>query len=224
MSHVSAEQPEKDRSWLRLLAFATFVVVVAGVYSFIMRDAYHPAPKPPERGVFADKFDRPRNDTALGRASGGERWTSVRGLWAVDAGKAVVSFPDRDVSLAVVGSVHFASISASLTGKARCGIVARYVDDRNYLSLERVPAYAVWNIVVVRDGVATVLGRIADPDFPVTGVTLETGARVVTATVGFSKATFVEPTTTATAKVGFIGHDLESAACTWDDMWVFQGT
>jgi hypothetical protein len=221
---VSAEQPEKDRSWLRLLAFATFVVVVAGTYAVIMRDAYHPAPKPPNKGVFADDFDRPRNDSGLGRASGGQKWNLVHGLWAIDAGKAVVSFPEKDVSLAVVGSVKYASIAASITGKARCGIVARYLDDRNYVSLERIPAYAVWNVVVVRDGVSTVLGRIADPDFPVTGVTLETGERVISATVGFSKASFVEPTTIDTAKVGFIGHDLEAGACTWDDMWVFQGT
>jgi hypothetical protein len=189
-----------------------------------MRDAYHPPVPPPTKGVFADNFDRPRNDAGLGRASGGQRWRTVHGLWAIDAGKAILSFPDKDVSVAVVGSVKYASIAASLTGKARCGIVARYVDDRNYVSLERIPEFSVWNLVIVRDGTATVVARLPDPDFAVTGVTLETGERVITAKVGFSETSFVEPASAATAKVGFIGHDSAADACTWDDMWVFQGT
>jgi hypothetical protein len=222
---MRADVPEKDRSWMRLLAFAGFVVVVAGVYAVLMRDAYHPKPSSGNafNAAIVDDFNRPRNESGLGTASGGHAWKSVSGLWMIDAGKAVIGFPDKNTSLAIVGPVKGGAISANVTGKARCGVVARYVDARNYLSFEFVPQYAVWNIVAVRDGNEVVLGKMLDPGGSTSALRLETGARVITAHVGLESTTVVDPSTVTSGWVGFIGHDAGSSACTWDDMWVYEG-
>lgn len=224
-SSVSEQAKVNDGSWLRLALFALFVVVVSGVYAFVMRAAYQPDQKPAFGALFADNFDRPRNEASLGSASGDRKWTAADGLWGIDAGKAVVTFPGKETSIAVVGDVPSASVSVTLTGKARCGLVARYVDASNYVALERVPAFAVWNVVVVRDGVATVLDKIPDDGGSPAQLRLEVGARVVTAGVGERSVTVTDTAApvVSSAAVGLIGHDAAVTGCTWDDLWVFKG-
>lgn len=214
----------RDRSWVALVVAVVFVVGVAALFAHVMRDSYQASAEPAFKAALVDNFDRRADRTSLGAAADGTKWVSVRGLWAVDAGRAVLAFPATEPNLATIGSFRYASISATVSGKHRCGVVARYADERNYLTLIQVPKYAVWNLEQVKDGQETVLAKLPDiPDQNV-GIRLETGSRVVTAMVGLQTATVVLPTELSAAPVGFIGIDKDATGCTWDDLWVYTGT
>ena len=201
-----------------------FVVGVSALFAHLMRDSYKAPPDPAFKPALFDNFDRRSNREGLGQAADGTKWTSVHGLWAIDAGRALVAFPDNSPNLAIVGSFRYAAVTATISGKHRCGVVARYVDDQNYLTLVQVPQYAVWNLEQVKNGQETVLAKVPDLQDSNVTVRLETGSRVVTATVGLASATVVLPTDLSAAPVGFVAIDKESIGCTWDDVWVYTGT
>jgi len=119
--------------------------------------------------------------------------------------------------------VKYAGVLAKVSGRADCGILARYVDPQNYIALVRAFKYGVWNLVSVEHGTETVLAKL--PDVKSAGVTvkLETGHRVVTAYVADQSTTVILPTTTTAAPVGFVAHGGAATACAWDDLWVYTG-
>jgi hypothetical protein len=213
----------EDRSWVVLAVSIAFVVSVVAVFTYLMRDSFTPEPVKAFDLTFTDDFNRRSNDGGLGTTGHGQEWVSVRGLWNVDAGRAVIAFPDKDFSLAVIGHLKNGAVMAKISGKTRCGLVARYVDDKNFLSLVRVPLFGVWNLVEVRDGTTTVLGKLPDVGESTITVKLESGDRVVNAYVGASTLSVVSPSQVSVGSVGFIGYTGEAVGCVWGDLWAFSG-
>ncbi len=219
-----AQQPaRRDRSWLVLALSIAFVVGIVAAFSFAMRDSFSAEPQKAFELSFTDDFDRRANTGGLGTAHNGPTWTIASGLWNVDAGRASIAFPAKDRSLAVIGNLSKPAIMARVSGKQRCGVVARYADPKNFIGLVRVPAYGVWNLVEVRDGKETVLGKLPDVVESTVTVKIETGQRVINAYVGLSTISVAAPSDSLVGAVGLIGYEDAAAQCVFADLWAFSG-
>ena len=53
------------------------------------------------------------------------------------------------------------SIAATLSGRGVCGVIVRYSDPFNYITLKRVSLYGVWNLEKVVGGETTRLTYLA---------------------------------------------------------------
>lgn len=213
----------RDRSWLVLALSIAFVVAVVALFSYAMRDAFDNEPAKAYELKFTDDFDRRANETGLGSPRRGLAWTSVQGLWALDAGRATIAFPDADLSIAVIGNLANPSVQAQVSGMQRCGVITRYVDPQNYLELVRVPAFAVWNLVEVRNGEEIVLGKLPDVKATTVAVKLTAGRRIVIAEVAGRSVSVVAPSDVRVGAVGFSGHTKEAGGCVFGDLWAFSG-
>lgn len=215
--------PRRDRSWVVLGLSIAFVVSVVAGFSYLMRDSLTPEPDKAFDLKFTDNFNRRGNTGGLGTTAQGQEWKSVRGLWNVDAGRAIAALPDKDLSLAVIGSLKNSSVQAFLSGKQTCGVVARYLDEKNFVALFRVPQYGVWNLVDVEGGKQTLLGKLPDVPGVRVLVKLETGQRVVNAYVGLNRVSVVSRTDRSVGAVGFVGYSNGAIDCVWEDLWAFSG-
>ncbi len=196
------------------------MILVATALSYIMSEN----PPPPElsgaelafTGVFSDNFDRAANDEGLNDGEV-DQWIIERGGWGVQVGVAFLPMPDADRNLAVVdvGS-RAASVSALIGGLGVCGVVARYADERNYVALVRVPAYGVWNVVIVTDGLLVQLGKLGDISDANVPVTLAVADDLIVASVGGREATFVQKAAFDGTSVGLIGEG-GASSCAWDN-------
>jgi len=216
-------RPRRDRSWMVLGLSIAFVVSVVAGFSYLMRDSLTPEPDKAFDLKFTDNFNRRGNTGGLGTTAQGQEWKSVRGLWNVDAGRAIAALPDKDLSLAVIGSLKNSSVQARLSGKQTCGVVARYLDEKNFVALFRVPQYGVWNLVDVEGGKQTLLGKLPDVPGVRVLVKLETGQRVVNAYVGLNQVSVVSRTDRSVGAVGFVGYSNGAIDCVWEDLWAFSG-
>jgi hypothetical protein len=220
---TSQSSTPRDRSWIVLAISIAFVVGVVALFSYAMRDSFSNVPAKAYDVQFTDNFDRRANETGLGSPRPGLQWASVSGLWALDASRATIAFPDAEVSIAVIGNVTNPVVQAQVSGMQRCGVVTRYVDPKNYLELVRVPGFGVWNLVEVRDGEEKVLGKLADVKDTTVAVQLAAGRRIVNAEVAGRTISVVAPSDVRVGAVGFSGHTKEAAGCVFGDLWAFSG-
>lgn len=214
----------EGRSWLALALGAGFIVLVAVVFSYIMSERpTDDAPVGAFDAVFADGFDRPADSAGL-NGEDVDDWIVRRGGWATEVGAAYLATPDGDRSIAVVDAdATELSISARVSGRDLCGVVAGLASDTTYISLVRVGAFGVWNVEAVVDGTTTVIGTLPDVGEQTVGVALSVGDDVVTATVGFSTATFVGHGVPLGEYAGLIAYGAD-VACAWDDVVVSIGS
>lgn len=223
-----ADATHADRSWVKLLVGAIFVLVVAGGFSYLMSE------DPAERGETipigaftlgaTDDFNRPDSVGDLGTGPLGT-WTTEGGLWTLQIGVALASFPDPEFNAALVdATVRDVSVSANVGGQGVCGIAVRYADPRNYLALLRVNDFAVWNVVEVVDGVERIIGKVDDVPGANVTVTLEVGPDVVTARVGMGRFTAVASPAQGGTRVGFVARGGDMSSCVWDDVTVRTAT
>jgi hypothetical protein len=223
---VLDEAPERrvaDRSWLWLLVVVLVVAIAAASVTYAIAHAGH-GPTGAFATAFTDDFDR-FDTPRLGFAPGGARWVEVDGSWSVQSKAARVTpaaNPGR-IAIALGGSVRYGAIQAQVTGMDRCGLVARYVGPGSFVALERIPEFAVWNLLSVVDGNETVLARLDDVKDSAVVVRLETGQRVVTASVRDHSVTVILPTKLSAAPVGLMGRGTGPLQCAWGAVWAGNG-
>ncbi len=214
------EPSQRDSSWMVLLAGVAFVVAVAATFSFVMtRDDKGDETEPAFSLVLFDGFDRPVSDDGLGSNDSGS-WTSVAGVWGVEAGVAILRTPvDTGDNLTTFPLAdRNQSINLRIAGRSQCGVVVRYVDPLNYVGLIRVNAFAVWNLIEVVNGEENVLAKVPDQDTQNVNIALTATDEVVSASVGLSPVTIVHPLAPKGTKVGFIARGEGAEQCSWDDV------
>jgi hypothetical protein len=222
---VVDEQPQRsadDRSWLWLMI--GILIVIAGASAIVYQVGHGSLASKPTAfsTAFTDDFNR-HNSARLGNSSGGATWVSAGGTWSVVRHVAVLSTTADKVGVVLGGLVQYGAVEARVSGRGRCGVVARYVAPDTYLMLERLSEFGVWNLTSVEKGHETVLGKVDDfPDDAVT-VRIETGHRLVTAIVGDRSVTVAAPATSAVQAVGLIGRGTGLVACSWDNVWAGNG-
>ncbi len=186
----SSARPGSRSDWRLLLLGALFVIAVAGVFSYVMTE--QPADSNADvvdsalRDVFYDDFDHPSGDGLNG--PDGDDWEEVRGGWSTEMGVAFLPAGDPTMSAAVIDAESSdVSIQAVVAGTGQCGVMARVLDESNYVALVRVADFGVWNIETVVDGDKSVLGTLPDVGELNVGVVLAVGDDVVAAAVGPSR-------------------------------------
>lgn len=178
--------------------------------------------------IAADTFDRNGLDGQDGLAGlpGDREWNERSGSWAISLGRAYVDAgPGAAVALidGPPGGEAIA-IKAVIGGTSSCGIVGRYVDEANFVSLTRIPGSGAWALAIVSEGEARVVQRLeAQEDANATvQLTLRPGG--ITAIVGAQRATAAEPSPAEPSPVdapsgGFGMFAAEfSSSCTWDNV------
>ncbi len=209
-------------SWWAVLIGASFVILVAALFSYILSedaDERSGSANPPAfAGGFFDDFNRPADSDGLS-VGGPVIWSSERGQWGLQVGVAFIVVPDPVINVVVtdLGS-DSSSISAFVGGQGVCGVVARYSDPGNYTALVRVPGFAVWNLIEVVGGTERILTTLPDITDNNVGVGLAVADDVVVASVGIRQASVVERSSLTGTRVGLIAKNEEAGMCTWDNV------
>jgi hypothetical protein len=215
--------PMRETRW-SLVQLIAGVAVVSGLgflLALLLTRDFTPARQPVSAfsPMLSDSFDRPSSDEGLGTTSDGT-WIDVSGGWGVDAGIAILRRPaeDRD-SIATIGvTVPQVSVSLRVAGLSQCGVIVRYQDPLNYLSMIRVHAFGVWNIYEVVDGNELLLAEVPDENSNDVRVTLTATDHVVAASVGFASVTVVHDPALEGTKVGLVARGEGAGQCSWDDL------
>lgn len=175
--------------------------------------------------IFADTFDRGDTDSqeGLGGLSGSREWTETSGTWAIDLGRAyIVSSPGPAAALIDdVPDGRAISIKATIGGSTSCGIVARYVDDENFVSLTHLPEVGVWALTVVEAGEPRVVQRLLAQRIGDVTIQLTVGPRLISASAGLQSASVAAPAPPGSrdSSVGIFASDVPGT-CTWDSVVV----
>ncbi len=217
-------RPEKDRAWLRLFAMALFVIGVTGAFAYIMRNEYLVSEAGALTAEFGDSFDRPARTDGLGETPDGQKWRPVVGRFGIDGGVALVTEAGGKTTIAVVGSLEYPSVTARVSGSGACGLVSRFVDNKNYVAARRAPVLGKWVLFAVRGGQETVLAELPDDGSAAFNVRLDSASRAVTMTVSGKSVTAIDPTEPSGTSVGLLAAENGVLTCAWDDVRVFAAT
>jgi len=217
-SPVDAHSTRESESWKLLFIGIVAAVIGLTVLAFTIGTGTGGASNVLYDGALRDDFNRSDGSPLVDAG-----WQISRGSWLVRGGAASVLPETGGPQVALRGAVTFGSVQATVTGRARCGIVARYYEPGTFIFLERIPSFAVWNLVSVDKGVETVLARVTDVSDERATVRIETGQRVVTAVVGKYSVTVTQPAGRSTGFVGLFGRVDEADGCTWDDFRAGNG-
>lgn len=180
--------------------------------------------------IVADTFDRNGLDTQDGLEGlpGDREWNERSGSWAISLGRAYVDAgPGAAVAL-IDGPLggDAVAIKAVIGGSSSCGVVGRYVDAANFVSLTRMPGSGAWALAIVEGGETRVVRRLEAQggDDVTVQLTLRPGG--ITAIVGMQRATAAEQSpaepSLAEASSGGFGMFAVDApgSCTWDDILI----
>jgi len=213
---VTVVDDGKEKEWLRLVVAILFVVTVVGVFSYLFRDQPATAKLPGVSTVLKDSFERKAGLIESGK--GNQVWSPIRGVWSVAAGAAFVSEPAPFFNVAVVDSGLNASMKAAVSGRGFCGIVANYVDQKNFLSLVRVEQYGIWNLELHRNGTAELIATIGGTKNVMLRASIAVEAPIVTATVGDQHVSVSIPDLALGTSAGLYAADPNPSDCAFDDV------
>lgn len=217
-------RPATDRAWLRLFAMALFVIGVTGAFAYIMRNEYLVSEAGALTAEFGDSFDRPARTDGLGETPNGQKWRPVAGTFGIDGGVALVTEASGNTTIAVVGSLEYPTVTARVSGRGACGLVSRFVDDKNYVAARRAPVLGKWVLVAVRGGKETLLAQLPDDGSAAFNVRLDSASRAVTMTVSGKSVTAIDPSEPSGTSVGLLAGENGVLTCAWDDVKVFAAT
>ncbi|HBU02684.1 MAG TPA: hypothetical protein DEB20_09190 [Acidimicrobiaceae bacterium] len=208
----------RGRDWIGLVAAVVFVVVVIGVFSYLYRD-HSTSPTTAAPGfnlVTKDSFNRASGPIAYGKNVAA--WKSIRGSWSVAAGAAYVSDPAPLVNVVVINAGPQASVKASVSGMGRCGLVANFIDENDYLSLVRIEKYGVWRIERHLNGTAEVVGTVGGSKGVSATASIAVQAPIVTATVGEQHVSVSISDLAPGNSAGLYVADPNQSECAFDDV------
>ena len=204
-------------AWIRLFIGVVFVVMVAGVTSYLLRDRTTTGVVGPAGLVvdYSDSFDRYSGGLDEGRA--GDRWIVRRGGWSVAAGAAYVSRPVAGDNVAVVEVGPYVAVRAQVSGLGRCGIIAD-LDDGGSLSLVRVEKFGVWNLQRQKDGTLESLASVPGSKNNSLPVSIVVEPPIVTAEVGDKSVSVSVPGLEPRGAAGFLAADPDPEGCAFDEL------
>ena len=173
----------------------------------------------PANAVVDDDFERDDASGGLGVAANGKRWDGVLGDWGVDRGAAYIADANgvgalRNMVIVDLGSSD-GSIAATLSGRGVCGVIVRYSDPFNYITLKRVSLYGVWNLEKVVGGETTRLTYLADPSTPTVDVRVDFRGSQFDVFVAGTSTTVNDTAGQTSTLVGLLGEQIESRDCRW---------
>lgn len=212
-----------SRAWIPVFVGALFVIGCAALFSWLLRPRPETTIVQPDGtvAVAKDAFARSSSD-GLGRTPNGRTWETWSGGWAVSAGAAHVVAPDPMGSAVVLDGGADASISVTVGGNARCGVVAASSSMARSVRLVKDPSAQVFELRSVTGDVDVVLGTLPMPKKSSAVVTLQTERGVVTATVGGERVSVVVDDLPAGTFAGLLASGSDQTRCTFDDVVVFR--
>ena len=208
-----------------VIPLIAFAVAAIGLATIVQRRGGQSVAPADAVVLFADTFDRGDSDSqeGLGGLAGNRTWTEVSGTWAIDLSRAyIVSGAGPAVALLDdVPDGRSVSIKATIGGSTSCGIVARYANEENFVSLTHIPEVGVWALTVVEDGQPRVVQRLAAQRIGDVTIQLTVGPRLISATAGMQSASVAEPAPPGarSSDVGIFAANVPGT-CTWDSVVV----
>lgn len=221
----TAEQRSLRSMVMLVIPLIAFGVAAIGLATIVQRRGSQSVAPIDAAVIFADTFDRGDADSqeGLGGLQGSREWTEASGQWAIDLGRAyIVSSSGPAVALlSDVPDGRAISIKATVGGSTSCGIVARYVNNENFVSLTHLPEVGVWALTVVEEGQPRVVQRLAAQRVGDVIIQLTVGPRLISATAGLQNASVAEPAPPGSrnSDVGLYAIDAPGT-CTWDSVVV----
>ena len=210
---------ENSKGWIRLFGAIVFVIVVAGIFAYLIGDRSTSQSRPKSDPVIAfDTFNHSSANGSLGRINKNYQWASVSGQWAIDGGVAHSLATTSGSSFAVVEIGNDASVSASTTGRSSCGLVAVFSDLSNFVSLQRDDKEANWKIIVIRDAKPETIGSVGGIAADNNRISLLVDPPVVTAVSGGNHSSFVVENLPTGTQAGLFTTGPASTLCTFDDV------
>ncbi len=166
-----------------------------------------------------DEFDRADSVDGLGMTPENRRWDAVLGDWGIDRGAAYIAGANgvgalRNMVVVDLGSSD-GSIAASVSGRGVCGVIVRYLDPFNFITLKRVSLYGVWNLERVVGGETTRLTYLADPPTPTVDVRVDFRGSQLDVFVAGVSVTVNDTAGQTSSLVGLIGEQIDSRDCRW---------
>lgn len=215
-------EPRAASSWLAVLLGAVFVIVVTGIFSYVMsedaRERANGEAVAAFGGGFTDDFNRPADtEDLVGKQT--QDWKSERGGWGVQSGLVYLPAPDPDLNVAVVeANSDSVSVQADVSGFGVCGVVARYSDPENYVGLVRAHGFGVFNIVEVVRGKERIVGTVPDVDDTDVNIGLVVGDDTISARVGFQLRSIAERSPLSGTQAGLIAQKENAGLCLFDNV------
>ncbi len=173
----------------------------------------------PVAAAIADDFERTDSDDGLGMTPEGRRWDVVLGDWGIDRDAAYIADANgvgalRNMAVVDLGSSD-GSIAVTVSGRGVCGVIVRYLDPFNFITLKRVSLYGVWNLEKVVGGETTRLTFLADPPTPTVDVRVDFRGSQLDVFVAGTSVTVNDTAGQTSGLVGLIGEQIDSRDCRW---------
>lgn len=214
--------PQSSKSWLRLFGAIVFVFVVAGVFAYTIGDRPSTQVQQSTNPTIAfDAFNHSSSNGSLGRIDGKHEWVSVSGQWEINGGVAHSLASSSGSSFATVEIGIHASVSASTTGRAACGLVSVFSDLSNFVSLQRDDKDGNWKIIVIRNSKAETVGFVGGVAPDNNRISLLVDPPVVTAVSGNNHSSVIVEDLPAGTQSGIFTTGPGATFCTFDDVAFF---
>jgi len=213
---------QNSKGWLRLLGAIIFVLVVAGVFAYTLGDRPSTQVRPSTNPTIAfDAFDHSSSSDSLGRINGKYQWASVAGQWEINGGVAHALASSSGSSFSTVEIGPNASVSASTTGRASCGLVSVFSDLSNFVSLQRDDKEGNWKIIVVRNSKAETVGFVGGIAADNNRISLLVDPPVITAFSGNNHSSVIVEELPTGTQAGIFTAGPAATLCTFDDVAFF---
>lgn len=212
---------DSGRAWIPVFFAALFVVGCAAGFAWLMQPRAETGLKS-ENGtqvVARDVFARSGRD-GLGSAFGGRDWVEWSGKWTISASTAHVLEPSELASMVGISAGADASITATVSGNANCGLFASAIDAENRIEVVKQPLKSTWSIRRVDRASVVELGTLPAKRIGEI-VTIAVDRPVVTVTVGDRKTSFLDDEIPNGNYAGLIAQGASPKSCLFDDVVVF---